>query len=49
MDSKVRSLTDYRFNVTGRNEPSAVGISPPPGAPKPRLLEQFRSCWGTGM
>jgi len=44
MDSKVRSLTDYRPNVTGRNEQPAVGIPSPSGAQKPKLLDQVRSA-----
>jgi len=38
MDSKLRSLTDYRLNVTSRNEQPAVRIAPPSDAPKPKLV-----------
>ena len=42
MDSKVRSLTDYRPKATSQNQQPALGISPPAGAQKPRLLDQVR-------
>ncbi|GEM_PF-1648546 len=42
MHANVRSLRDYRTNVTSRNLQPAVGLSRPPDAPKPKLLDQVR-------
>jgi integron integrase len=42
MEPKTISLADYRLNVTRRNEQPAVGIPSPPGAQKPKLLDQVR-------
>lgn len=42
MEPKTISLTDYSLNVTSRNEQPAVGIPSPPGAQKPKLLDQVR-------
>lgn len=44
MHTNVRSLRDYRPNATSRNEQPAIGISLPPNAPKPRLLDQVREA-----
>jgi hypothetical protein len=44
MHSNVRSLRDYRPNVTSRNLQPAVAIPLPPDAPKPRLLDQVREA-----
>ncbi len=40
--SKVRSLIDYRPNAMTSSAPPVAHISPPAGAPKPRLLDQVR-------
>lgn len=42
MYANVRSLKDYRPNVTTRNLQPAIGTALPPNAPKPRLLDQVR-------
>jgi len=42
MHANVRSLRDYRSNVTTRNLQPAIGTALPPGAPKPKLLDQVR-------
>ncbi len=44
MHTNVRSLRDYRPNATNRNLQPAVSIPLPPGAPKPRLLDQVREA-----
>lgn len=44
MHTNVRSLRDYRPNVTTRNLQPAIGTTLPPGAPKPKLLDQVREA-----
>ncbi len=44
MHANVRSLRDYRPNVTDRSVQPAVGTTLPPDAPKPRLLDQVREA-----
>lgn len=44
MHANVRSLKDYRPNVTSQNLQPSAAITLPPGAPKPRLLDQVRQA-----
>ena len=41
-NSRVRSLIDHRLNVMSQSRRPAVASTFPPGAPKPRLLDQVR-------
>lgn len=42
--SNVRSLIDHRLNVVSQSGQPAVAVSAPPGAPKPKLLDQVREA-----
>ena len=39
---KVRNLTDYRSQVAPHHGQTAPAVSPAPGSPKPKLLDQVR-------
>ena len=43
-DSQVKSLLGHRLKVISRSGQPAVDISPPPAAPKPKLLDQVRQA-----